>query len=86
MDKEDELGWFSSDGATGGSGDMLESDFKFSCPESKAMENILEMVDGSSSTNNTTSICDESVSHMPFVNGSTRSNRKDEIEQVSECY
>ncbi|XP_022861319.1 protein LNK1-like isoform X3 [Olea europaea var. sylvestris] len=81
LDKEDELGWFSSDGATGGSGDMLESDFKFSCPESKAMENILEMVDGSSSTNNTTSICDESVSHMPFLNGSTRSNRKDEIEQ-----
>ncbi|CAI9765362.1 unnamed protein product [Fraxinus pennsylvanica] len=88
VDKEDELGWFSSDDVIGGSGDVLKSDFKFSCPKSKAIENISEMVDGSSSTNDTASIrCsekDESVSRMSFVNGSTRSNRKDEVVSIKE--
>ncbi|KAL2477478.1 dentin sialophosphoprotein-related [Forsythia ovata] len=94
--KEDDLGWFSLDDAIGGSGDMLKSDFKFFCPESKTMENISEnhdpsMVNASYSTNDTrtnapiqckdtswSSEKDESASHMSSVNGSTRSDRKEE--------
>ncbi|CAI9770083.1 unnamed protein product [Fraxinus pennsylvanica] len=92
VDQEDELSWFSSDDAIGGSSDILKSDFKFFCPESKAMENISEnhdpsMVNGSYSTNDTTRstasiLCserDESASCMSFVNGSTTSDRKEEV-------
>ncbi|CAA2969520.1 Hypothetical predicted protein [Olea europaea subsp. europaea] len=91
-DKEDELGWFSSDDAIGGSGDILKSDFKFFCPESKAMENISEnhdtsMVNGSYSTNDITrttasiwcSERDESASHVSIANGSTGSDRKEDV-------
>ncbi|XP_022896945.1 protein LNK1-like isoform X1 [Olea europaea var. sylvestris] len=91
-DKEDELGWFSSEDAIGGSGDILKSDFKFFCPESKAMENISEnhdtsMVNGSYSTNDITrttasiwySERDESASHVSIANGSTGSDRKEDV-------
>ncbi|KAL2513636.1 protein LNK1-like [Forsythia ovata] len=44
--REDELGWFSSPNALGGS-DVLKSDFKLSHPESNAMENISENHDPS---------------------------------------
>ncbi|KAL2490991.1 Dentin sialophospho protein [Abeliophyllum distichum] len=45
--REDELGWFSSPNALGGSRDVLKSDFKFSCSESNTMENISENHDPS---------------------------------------
>ncbi|CAA3003206.1 Hypothetical predicted protein [Olea europaea subsp. europaea] len=40
--KEDELGWFSSQDAIGGSEDVPKSDFKFSCSQSNALENTSE--------------------------------------------
>ncbi|KAI3448263.1 hypothetical protein Pfo_004928, partial [Paulownia fortunei] len=40
--KEDELGWLSSADDLGGSGDVLNSDVEFPCPEPNVVENISE--------------------------------------------
>ncbi|KAI5661405.1 hypothetical protein M9H77_20728 [Catharanthus roseus] len=39
---EDELEWFSASDAVEGSGDVLNSEFKFSCPDSTTMQSNLE--------------------------------------------
>ncbi|KAH6793397.1 dentin sialophosphoprotein-like protein [Perilla frutescens var. hirtella] len=38
--RDDELGWFSSSDNIGDTGELLNSDFKFSCPESNSVDNL----------------------------------------------
>ncbi|PIN02044.1 hypothetical protein CDL12_25447 [Handroanthus impetiginosus] len=91
--KEDELGWLSSAEDLGGSGDVLNSDFKFPCPETNLVDNISENHDSSNgySINDCAMTSaplepkdsswnsEKSDSYLSFVSGPAIADTKDEF-------
>lgn len=65
--REDELGWFSSSNNIGGTKELVNSDFKFSCPESNSVESLRECPWTS----------DKADSSVSFVNGPAILNGED---------